>query len=72
LEDLSNTFPGGARSIILKENAEKWKVFTQVGYHGTKATLQPGRSYSSLDAMGLANPVFSMRKFITVITFRII
>ena len=47
----------------MHENAKKWQVFTKVGYHGAKVFLDPGRRYASLDAMGLANPVKSMRRF---------
>ena len=45
------------------ENAEKSQVFTEKDYHGTKVFLVPGRRYTSLDAMGLENPVKSMRRF---------
>ena len=31
--------------------------------NGAHVTLQPGRRYSSLDAMGLVNPVVSLRMF---------
>ena len=57
--DLTN----GVSSIVLKENAKKWQVFTRVNYQGAKVTLEPGRRYSSRDAMGLDNPVQSMRTF---------
>ena len=57
-------FPDGVKSAVFKGNAEKWQVFTQVGYHGAKVILEPGRRYTSLDAMGLENPVKSMRRFI--------
>lgn len=46
----------------MKENAKKWQVFTEVGYHGAKVTLDPGRCYTSLDAMGLGNTVKSVRR----------
>lgn len=58
--DLTSTFPKGASSIVLKEDATKLQVFTKVGYHGAQVTLHPGRRYSSLDAMGLVNPVMSI------------
>lgn len=51
------------QSIVLKEIAPKMQVFTRVGYHGAHVILEPGRRYSSLDAMGLENPVMSLRKF---------
>lgn len=65
-QDLSESFPKGVRSIILEENAPKMHVFTRVGYHGAHVTLEPGRRYPSLDAMGLENPVLSFRKFYNV------
>ncbi|XP_073252314.1 development-specific protein S-like isoform X1 [Porites lutea] len=60
--DLTNTFSRGARSIVLKENAQKWQVCSQVEYEGAHVILEPGRRYSSLCVMGLVNPVMSMRK----------
>ena len=47
----------------MMENAKKLEVFTEKSYHGAKVTLDPGRRYTSLNAMGLENPVKSMRKF---------
>lgn len=49
--------------MILGENAKKWQVFTQVSYQGANTKLMPGRHYTSLDAMGLGNPVQSMKRF---------
>lgn len=60
--DLSK-FSGGIKSVILDENAKKWQLFTQVGYQGVSVILEPGRRYTSLDAMGLGSPVKSMREF---------
>ena len=60
---MTKDLPNGAHSIVLKENAEKMQVFTKVGFNGAHVTLQPGRRYSSLDAMGLVNPVVSLRMF---------
>ena len=68
LPDLTGTFPKGVSSIILKENAKKWQVFTKVGYNGAHVTLQPGRRYSSLDDIGLENPIISLRTFYKVIS----
>lgn len=62
LPELPN-FPDGVKSIIFLENAKEWQVFTSLGYHGAKVILQPGRRYRDLDAMGLVNPVKSMRRF---------
>ena len=62
-EDLTSDFPNGAKSIIVEETAMKWQVFTQVGYQGASVTLDPGRHYTSLDAMGLGIPVKSMKRF---------
>ena len=62
-DNLTNDFPNGARSIVVEETAKKWQVFTQVRYQGVSATLEPGRHYSSLDAMGLGIPVNSMKRF---------
>ncbi|KAJ7378927.1 hypothetical protein OS493_019622 [Desmophyllum pertusum] len=61
--DLTNEFTSGVSSIVLKENAKKWQVFTRVNYQGAKVTLEPGRRYTSPDAMGLDNPVQSMKRF---------
>lgn len=61
-------FPEGVRSIALEDNATKWQVFSHAGYHGASVTLVPGRRYSSLNAMGLQNPVKSLRKFHKVIS----
>ena len=49
--------------MVLKENAEKMQVFAKRGFRGAHVTLHPGRRYSSLDAMGLVNPVCSLRMF---------
>lgn len=68
LPDLAGTFPKGVSSIILKENAKKWQVFTKKGYNGAHVTLQPGRRYSSLDDIGLENPIISLRTFYKVIS----
>ena len=43
------------------------KVFTNVEDNGAHVTLQPGRRYFSLDAMGLENTVNNLRKFYKVI-----
>ncbi|KAJ7378928.1 hypothetical protein OS493_019623 [Desmophyllum pertusum] len=64
--NLTNEVTSGVSSIVLKENAKKWQVFTHVNYHGAKVILQPGRRYTSPDAMGLDNPVQSMRRFQTM------
>ncbi|XP_068669913.1 uncharacterized protein [Montipora foliosa] len=56
-------FSDGARSVILKENAKKWLVFTKVNFHGAEVALEPDRRYTSLDSMGLGNPIKSMRIF---------
>lgn len=48
------------------ENAEKRQVFTQMSYQGANTILMPGRHYTSLDAMGLGNPVQSMKRFSAV------
>lgn len=52
----------GVNSVVINENAKKWQVFTKVGYHGAIDILEPGRRYTSLDTMGLGNPVKSLRK----------
>ena len=62
--NLTSEFPNGVSSIILKENATKWQVFTQLGYHGAKVSLDPGRRYKNLDDMGLGNTVKSIRRFV--------
>ena len=62
-ESLTSDFPNGVSSIVVEETAKKWQVFTQVGYRGVSAPLEPGRHYSSLDAMGLGIPVKSMKRF---------
>ena len=59
---MTKDLPNGAHSIVLKENAEEMQVFTKVGYNGAHLTLEPGRRYSNLSAMGLENPIMSMRK----------
>ena len=59
-------------SITSEENATRCQVFTQVGYQGASVTLKPGRRYLTLDAMGLGNPVMSLRKFYKVISDRFI
>ena len=49
--------------LLSEETAKKWQVFTQVRYQGVMVALEPGRHYSSLDAMSLGSPVKSMKRF---------
>lgn len=52
----------GASSMKIGSNASKWDVFTEVNYHGVRKTLYPGKNYKTVQSMGLASPVYSMRK----------
>ena len=62
-EDLTKNFSTGVRSAMVDEQSEKWQVFAEVNYQGAKVLLEPGRNYTSLDAMGLGSAVKSLKKF---------
>ena len=48
---------------MVDEQSEKWQVFAEVNYQGAKVLLEPGRTYTSLNAMGLGSAVKSLKKF---------
>ena len=60
--NLTEKLPRGGSSIIVQENAGRWRAFTEVTYQGAYAILEPGKRYESLEEMGLGNPVKSFRK----------
>ena len=62
-ENLTKIFPTGVRSAMVDEQSEKWQVFAEVNYQGAKVLLEPGRTYTSLNAMGLGSAVKSLKKF---------
>ena len=59
---LTKKLPRGGSSIILQENAGRWRAFTGETYKGAFTILEPGKRYKSLEEMGLGNPVKSFRK----------
>lgn len=60
--DLTGSLPKGASSITFAANAKEWRVFTEINFQGTNNTLDAGRRYPNVDAMGIGAPVMSMRK----------
>ena len=60
--NLTEKLQRGGSSIIVQENAGRWRAFTGETYKGAFTILEPGKRYKSLEEMGLGNPVKSFRK----------